>query len=80
MKTPPRCRLTLPVNGHQANRACCEPTQQPEIGKDPVDRQVEVTGLWAKIHSRVRIGHDSPGIRVVLSYQMLDPLACEITL
>jgi hypothetical protein len=27
-----------------------------------------------------RIGHDNPGIRVVLWYQMLDPLACGITL
>src|ERR1035437_1028319 len=36
-----------------------------------------VCWCWA---CNVRIGDNSPGIRVVRSYQMLNPLACEITL
>jgi hypothetical protein len=40
----------------------------------------QTNGFQSEDQGKVRIGHDSPGIRAVLSYQMLDPLACGITL
>jgi hypothetical protein len=40
----------------------------------------QTNGFQREDRGKVRIGHHSPGIRVVLSYQMPDPLACGITL
>ena len=44
------------------------------------DRIEDSSGLSSSSETTYfRMGDDSPGIGVVLSYQMLDPLACGIT-
>ena len=55
----------MPVGSHvkraSGNRALCEATQQPEIGKGPVDRQTEITPYKSACGKVSRVRHMVPG-------------------